>query len=121
MPTAQDDVSTASTEPKRRGNRKGGKRPRVARELTTALSEDDVLLTAEETCTFFGGPTSPLDLSTIYRGAAEGRYPLPVQIGPNSVRWLLSECRAARDRMIAARGKARLPAQPASGTPGGAA
>jgi predicted DNA-binding transcriptional regulator AlpA len=98
--------------PTKRGRKPGSKHPRRARALTS-ISEDDVLLTSEEVRVFFGGPSRPLDLATIYRGGAQGRYPLPIQIGPNSVRWLLSECRASRQRMLAARGQPAEPQAPA--------
>jgi predicted DNA-binding transcriptional regulator AlpA len=96
-------TAAGSAQPQKRG-RKGGGKWRRARPLRT-IAEDDVLLTADEVRVFFGGPTRPLDLATIYRGAAYGRYPLPVQIGPNSVRWLRSECRAAMQRLLDARGR----------------
>jgi predicted DNA-binding transcriptional regulator AlpA len=98
-----DEAVADQTGARKRGNKKGGKRPRVARPLT-GIADDDVLLTAEEVRTFFGGPGRPLDLATIYRGAAKSIYPLPIQIGPRCVRWLRSECRAARQKMIDARG-----------------
>jgi predicted DNA-binding transcriptional regulator AlpA len=75
-----------------------------------------VLLTATEVGEFFGGPGRPLDLATIYRGGAAGRYPLPVRVGPNSVRWLRSECRAARQKMLDARPALPSAEQIATGT-----
>jgi predicted DNA-binding transcriptional regulator AlpA len=51
---------------------------------------------------FFGG-SRPLHVSTLYRGMRNGRYPRPVHVSGNSVRWIKSECEAALDRMIAAR------------------
>lgn len=66
-------------------------------------TDDDVLMSLAETCRFFGGLDRPIHYSTLYRGIAAGRYPPPVRVGPNSVRWLLSECRAVRQAMIAAR------------------
>jgi Prophage CP4-57 regulatory protein (AlpA) len=91
--------------PRKRGVKKGSKRSERARPLS-ALSDDEVMLTTTETCTYFGGPGRPIHSATLYRGVADGRYPRPVWIGPNSVRWLLSECREARQRMIDARDKA---------------
>jgi predicted DNA-binding transcriptional regulator AlpA len=91
----------------KRGVKPGSKRTkRPARPLPAALSDDEVMLTMTETCTFFGGPGRPIHPATLYRGVADSRYPRPVWIGPNSVRWLLSECREARQRMIDARDKA---------------
>jgi hypothetical protein len=90
----------------KRGVKRGSKRSRAARALPDAVADDDVMLTMVETQVFFGGPGRPIHSSTLYRGIANGLYPRPVWIGPNSVRWLLSECREARQRMIDARGKA---------------
>jgi predicted DNA-binding transcriptional regulator AlpA len=50
-------------------------------------------MTLKEVCRFFGG-SAPLHPATIYRGIGL-RYPQPVKIGPNSNRWLRSECEAA--------------------------
>jgi predicted DNA-binding transcriptional regulator AlpA len=91
--------------PRRRGVKPGAKRGQLARELCGALLDDDVMLTAAETCRFFGGPTKPISTATLYRNAGT-RYPLPVRIGANAVRWLRSECLAARQRMIDQRGMA---------------
>jgi predicted DNA-binding transcriptional regulator AlpA len=57
------------------------------------------LLDLKETCSFFGG----LHGATLYRGIRKGRYPAPIKIGPNTSRWLRSECTAALERMIAGR------------------
>jgi predicted DNA-binding transcriptional regulator AlpA len=67
--------------------------------MTSAASED--LLDIDEVCVFFGG-TKPLNPSTIYRGLGK-RYPYPVKVGPNTNRWLRSECEAAKREMVAAR------------------
>jgi predicted DNA-binding transcriptional regulator AlpA len=99
-------IAAAAAGPPKRGVKAGTKRTtRPARPLTS-LSDDEVLLTIDETCVFFGGPTRPIHSATLYRGIANGRYPRSVWIGPNSVRWLLSECRNARQKMIEARDKA---------------
>jgi predicted DNA-binding transcriptional regulator AlpA len=42
---------------------------------------------------------------------AAGRYPKPIHVGPNSTRWLRSECEAALKAMIAARDDAGEPDQ----------
>ena len=100
--------ATAAAPQKKRGLKPGCKRPRIARALTS-ITDDDVLLTADEVRVLFGGPSRPLALATVYRGIADGRYPRPVWVGPNSVRWLRSECRQARQRLMEARGKFPLP------------
>jgi hypothetical protein len=51
---------------------------------------------------FFGGD-QPLHVSTLYRGVTAGRYPKPVRVSGNNVRWLKAECEAAAQRMLAAR------------------
>jgi predicted DNA-binding transcriptional regulator AlpA len=56
----------------------------------------------EQTCAFYGGNT-PIHISTLYRGVATGRYPPPINISANVVRWLGHECRASLDRIVAAR------------------
>jgi len=39
----------------------------------------------------------------LYRGIKAKRFPLPVRVGPNTSRWLRSECHAARQKLIEAR------------------
>jgi len=56
-----------------------------------------------ETCRFFGGHSSPLNPSTLYRGVKAGKYPGPVKIGDGTSRWLRGECKRALRRMIAER------------------
>lgn len=51
------------------------------------------------TLEFFGG----IDVSTLYRGVHSGRYPRPVNVSNNVVRWLADECEAALERMIGER------------------
>ena len=51
---------------------------------------------------FFGG-VKPLNVATLYRGIATGRYPEPVHVSGNAVRWIGAECRAALAQMIANR------------------
>ena len=41
--------------------------------------------------------------STYYRGVADGRFPAPVSVGPNSRRIIHHEAEAAKARVIAAR------------------
>ena len=72
---------------------------------------DDVMMSLAETCRFYGGPDRPIHYSTLYRGIAAGRYPRPVRVGPNSVRWLRSECRAVRQALVDARDTERAATQ----------
>jgi predicted DNA-binding transcriptional regulator AlpA len=64
------------------------------------IASDD-LLDIDEVCAFFGG-NKPLHPATIYRGLGQ-RYPNPVKVGPNSNRWLRSECEAVLRQMAASR------------------
>lgn len=79
--------------------------------MTTAASDDEGrkldsglhdLLDVDAVCRFFGG-TRPIHPATLYRGIKQGRFPRPVKVGPGCSRWLLGECRAARDELIAGR------------------
>lgn len=67
---------------------------------TSAESTACDLLDIQQVCAFFGG-SKPLNPATIYRGAGK-LYPKPVKMGPNTNRWLRSECEAARQALIAA-------------------
>ena len=61
------------------------------------------------TLEFFGG----IDVCTLYRGMRSGRYPRPINISDNLVRWLGDECEEALRRMIAARDEPKpKPAKP---------
>jgi predicted DNA-binding transcriptional regulator AlpA len=62
-------------------------------------SQSTDLLDCQATRCFFGG----IHASTLYRGIAAGRYPRPIHVGPNTSRWLRSECEAALRAMIEAR------------------
>jgi predicted DNA-binding transcriptional regulator AlpA len=62
-------------------------------------SRQNELLDLKSVCVLFGG----LHPASIYRGIRAGRYPAPIHVGPNSSRWLLSECEAALAAMIARR------------------
>ena len=64
-----------------------------------AASHNNDLLDLKEVCHLFGG----LNSSTIYRGITAKRYPTPIKTGPNTSRWLRSECEAALQGMIAGR------------------
>ena len=57
------------------------------------------LLDKAEVLRLFGG-SKPINASTLYRGIKLGRYPKPVRVGPNSSRWLLTECQAALRAMV---------------------
>jgi predicted DNA-binding transcriptional regulator AlpA len=63
------------------------------------MQSNDEMMTLNATCAFFGGD-KPIHYSTLYRGIAAGRYPKPVHIGPNSARWIKSECLKAVLAMI---------------------
>jgi predicted DNA-binding transcriptional regulator AlpA len=64
--------------------------------------QNEELFDKKATCAFFGG-NRPINPATLYRGIAEGRYPRPVRVAPNTCRWLKSECETARKALIAAR------------------
>jgi prophage regulatory protein len=57
------------------------------------------LLNRSDVCRLLGG----ISASSLYRGIAQGRYPAPVKVGPNSSRWLLEEVEAALAVMIGVR------------------
>lgn len=67
-----------------------------------AMLVDDPLrlIDRAETCREFGN-ISP---ATLYRGVATGRYPSPIKVGPNAVRWVLAEIRDCKLEMMNARG-----------------
>lgn len=75
------------------------------REEPRAASPQPDLLDLPAICRFFGG-TEPLHPSTIYRNIAKGLLPAPIRVGPNTSRWLRSECEAALQAMIAGRAQA---------------
>jgi predicted DNA-binding transcriptional regulator AlpA len=60
------------------------------------------LLDRDATCAFFGG-SRPIHFATLYRGIGAGRYPKPIRVGPNTARWLRSECESALRKLIAER------------------
>jgi predicted DNA-binding transcriptional regulator AlpA len=74
----------------------------IQREADTCALREDDLLDLKETCRFFGG-NRPINPATLYRGITAKRYPAPIKVGPNSSRWLRSECEAALAAMIAGR------------------
>jgi predicted DNA-binding transcriptional regulator AlpA len=59
----------------------------------------DHLLDRGEVCYLFGG-SRPLNPSTLYRGIRQGRYPMPIKVGPGSSRWLREECEAFLQAMV---------------------
>jgi predicted DNA-binding transcriptional regulator AlpA len=82
--------------------------PGIPNQTATAKSaspENPRLWDREMTRAFFGG----IDVSTLYRGVHAGRYPRPVNVSNNVVRWLAEECEATLDRMIAARNDPQPP------------
>jgi predicted DNA-binding transcriptional regulator AlpA len=62
----------------------------------------DDLLDIKEACRFIGG-TRPINPATLWRGVKAKRYPAPVRMGPNTVRWRRVELEAYRDGAIAKR------------------
>jgi predicted DNA-binding transcriptional regulator AlpA len=51
------------------------------------------------TLAFFGG----INVSTLYRGMRSKRYPRPIFVSNNAVRWLADECEDHLRKMIEAR------------------
>lgn len=83
--------------------------PRVVRDNQVDTSANSArgpprLWDRATTLAFFGG----IDVSTLYRGIHSGRYPRPINVSNNVVRWLADECEAALARMIAERDKPKL-------------
>jgi predicted DNA-binding transcriptional regulator AlpA len=76
---------------------RGKRKPRSLDKAT------DNLLTMKEVCAFFGGKTSPIDRSTLYRGIKKGRFPHPIKIGLNTSRWRRADCERALQRMAEGR------------------
>ena len=66
---------------------------------------------------FFGG-NKPLHQSTLYRGMKNDLYPRPIFVAGNAVRWVRSECEAARQRMLDKRAEPK-PTAPPRGRPRG--
>lgn len=74
---------------------------------------DDELWDTQKVLKYFGGGLKPIHISTLYRGVAAKIYPRPINISPNSIRWVPRECREARQRMLAARDQPKpKPAKP---------
>jgi predicted DNA-binding transcriptional regulator AlpA len=66
-----------------------------------AMFDDPIeLIDREETCRDLGG----ISQATLYRGVNSGRYPRPVHVGPNTVRWIRAEVKACKIAMMASRG-----------------
>jgi hypothetical protein len=57
----------------------------------------------DRVCQFFGGDR-PIDRVTLLRWVKAGRVPAPTKVTPRLHLWKAEECRAAMQRMIAARG-----------------
>lgn len=72
--------------------------PLIRCEETHASHSTD-LLDLKAVCAFFGG----IHAATLYRGTKAGRYPGPIKVGPNTSRWLRSECEATLRALIAGR------------------
>jgi predicted DNA-binding transcriptional regulator AlpA len=86
------------------------KRDREPAQPVASPDIDDMMLTMEETCEFFGGSRKPIHFSTLYRHAGT-RYPRPIKVGAQAVRWSRNECREALRKLMEARD--RPPAQQA--------
>jgi predicted DNA-binding transcriptional regulator AlpA len=71
--------------------------------------EDDEFVDTKTACAIIGG-SKPVHPAALWRGVRDGRYPKPVHIGPNSVRFIKRELRAAKEAMIAERDAAPLDA-----------
>jgi predicted DNA-binding transcriptional regulator AlpA len=85
--------------------------PPAAPAHTTTTHAYGVLLDMKAVCSLFGG-TRPLNPSTIYKGIKRGIFPAPISIGPQTSRWLESECQAALTRIIEAGMRGRSSAAP---------
>jgi predicted DNA-binding transcriptional regulator AlpA len=55
--------------------------------------DDDELVDAPEACRVLGGPRKPIHKTTLNRGVRSGRYPPPVEMGPQLRRWIRGELR----------------------------
>ena len=65
------------------------------------MSDDDELITKQETCRILGGNEKPLNPATLYRGIKdERRYPAPKHPSPGISRWSKREVLATRRRII---------------------
>ena len=64
--------------------------------MDALLDEVDTLdlMDIDETCKFFGG-SKPISRATLYRGVKSNWSPAPIPVGPNSSRWIRSECGAS--------------------------
>ncbi len=79
-----------------------------ANKTITPAEDDDVhvvpppnieLWNATTVRAFFGGD-KPLNMATLYRGVHSGRFPKPINVSANLVRWIASECRATLSNII---------------------
>jgi Prophage CP4-57 regulatory protein (AlpA) len=71
--------------------------------MTVGDIAPDDLVCIDDACRELGGAGKPINRATLYRGMKDGRYPKPIKVEAQAVRWLMPELRAARARMIAAR------------------
>jgi hypothetical protein len=86
------------------------RRPARRRRADAPAPEPIELWERETVLKFFGGD-KPLHVSTLYRGVHSGRYPPPVYVSDNIVRWVGHECHAARQRMLSARAGPKQPSR----------
>src|SRR5215470_6519859 len=74
-------------------------------------TQDDEMMPLDATLRFWGVHDKPIHYSTLYRGIAAGRYPKPIHVGPNTVRWVRTECEAARKKMMEERDVLSVPSR----------
>lgn len=116
--TSNDPATTEAAEPKQRKLRAENHEELLmglANQSSTGDAAEPVELELWDRATvlkFFGG-TKPIHISTLYRGVHSGLYPPPMNVSPNVVRWIGSECRAAQQRMLSQRAKPKPPPPPA--------
>lgn len=65
-------------------------------------AQDEAMLSLAEVGEFFGGKKHPLSRTTVYAWVKRGKIPRPIKLDFKISRWRLSQCRAARDALLAA-------------------
>jgi hypothetical protein len=113
-PTPNDPAATEPAEPRQRDRSRAehdaNQRKQSSGDVDAAEPIDEELWVRATVEKYFGGE-KPLHTSTLYRGVESGIYPPPINVSANSVRWVPAECRAARQRMLAARDKPKPPSR----------
>lgn len=64
------------------------------------MNDDDDLITIKAACAILGGSESPLDRSTYYKGAREGRFPKPIHPVPGCSRLSKRKILELRQRLL---------------------